>query len=67
MELVIGDKVIRNDRTWIVNEFDGWGRGVGIGVVVDIPFTTDSDIIVDVRWEHGRCYESINQIIKIDK
>ena len=23
----IGDKVIKNEKTWEVNDFDSWGRG----------------------------------------
>jgi hypothetical protein len=34
----IGDKVIKNPETWIVNEFDLWGRGIGIGIIVEPPF-----------------------------
>ena len=58
----IGDKVIKNEETWISNEFDDWGRGIGVGLVVDI--VDDSE--VDVRWDGGRCYESINQLIKLN-
>jgi hypothetical protein len=60
----IGDKVIKNEKTWIPNDFDSWGRGVGIGVVVKPPFEIDIDE-VDVRWEGGRCFETINQLLCI--
>lgn len=39
------------------NEFDSWGGGIRIGVVVEPPFVLDSDE-VDVRWPGGRCFES---------
>lgn len=53
----IGDKVVKNESTWIKNDFDDWGRGVGIGEVVEVyPY-------LDVRWDGGRCYEEENQII----
>lgn len=63
MELKVGDKVIKNLKTWIMNDFDGWGRGLGEGVVVD---TFDAgEAYVDVRWPAGRCYENIKELIKI--
>lgn len=46
--LKVGDRVVRNPATWLPNEFDSWGRGIGIGVVVEPPFVLDSDE-VDVR------------------
>ena len=60
--LKIGDRVIRNPATWQPNEFDSWGRGIGIGGVVEPPFVLDSDE-VDVRWQGGRCFESITQLL----
>ncbi len=27
----IGDRVVKNPQTWQKNEFDGWGRGLGVG------------------------------------
>ena len=55
--LKVGDRVVRNPATWQPNEFDSWGRGIGIGVVVEPPFVLDSDE-VDVRWPGGQCFES---------
>ena len=55
--LKVGDRVVRNPATWKPNEFDSWGRGIGIGVVVEPPFVLDSDE-VDVRWLGGQCFES---------
>jgi hypothetical protein len=60
--LKVGDGVVRNPATWQPNEFDSWGRGIGIGVVVEPPFLLDSDE-VDVRWPCGRCFESITQLL----
>lgn len=34
MKLKPGDKVIKK-KTWIPNDFDNWGRGIGIGIVVE--------------------------------
>ena len=56
----IGDSVSKNALTWIPNEFDSWGRGVGIGKVVEV---IEEDL-VDIRWPGGRCYENTSQIIK---
>lgn len=53
----VGDIVVKNPDTWIENEFDSWGRGIGDGEVVAIY----PDI--DVRWPEGKCYEDRGQII----
>jgi hypothetical protein len=59
----IGDKVIKNPETWQVNEFDGWGRGLGIGTVIDSPFPVDDLDLVDVRWPTGRCFEACGDLL----
>jgi hypothetical protein len=59
----IGDKVIKNPETWQVNEFDGWGRGLGIGIVIDSPFSVDDLDMVDVRWPAGRCFEDCGGLL----
>ena len=56
----VGDKIVKNSNSWKVTEFDSWGRGVGIGTVIEI---IDTDT-VDVRWSGGICYEHIDQIKK---
>ncbi len=33
-----GDRVRKNPATWAPNRFDVWGRGVGVGVVIEPPF-----------------------------
>ena len=50
----VGDRVVKNPETWCVNEFDAWGRGEGVGVVVEAPFPIDDLDEVDVRWPGGR-------------
>lgn len=58
MKFAIGDRVVRNPATWKPNEFDQWGRGRGVGVVIAPPFHMD-DSVVDVRWPCGRCLEEV--------
>lgn len=60
----IGDKVIKNPKTWIINDFDSWGRGKGIGVVVEPPFELGKGEL-DVRWPGGRCFESTKELKKL--
>lgn len=58
----VGTKVIKNPDTWQVNDFDIWGRGVGVGEVVEPPFTLEPGTI-DVRWPAGRCFEKQEQLL----
>jgi hypothetical protein len=58
----VGDRVMKNEATWVASEFDGWGRGVGVGVVVDGPFEVEGE--VHVRWPGGRCFERIDGLIR---
>ncbi len=58
----VGDRVVRNPATWQPNEFDSWGRGVGVGVVVAPPFALGPDE-ADVRWPGGRCFEWAAQLL----
>jgi len=62
----IGDYVKKNPETWIKNDFDSWGRGIGIGQVVEPPFDMDDDE-VDVRWPGGRCFENTDQLLPAGK
>jgi len=57
----VGDRVIRNPATWQPNDFDSWGRGVGVGIVVEPPFPLDPGE-ADVRWPRGRSFESADQL-----
>jgi len=61
----IGDKVIKDEKNWQPNDFDGWGRGIGIGIVVEPPFGIDEDE-VDVLWPNGRCFEYTHQLQKVN-
>ena len=65
MKFKPGDKVIKNEETWISNEFDAWGRGIGIGIVVEPPYKLDEDE-VDVIWPAGRCFEFVNQLKNLE-
>jgi|tagenome__1003787_1003787.scaffolds.fasta_scaffold17327713_1 hypothetical protein len=62
MTFRVGDRVIQNPATWKPNSFDEWGRGEGVGVVVEPPFDLDGRA-VDVRWPHGRCFEDIEGLL----
>jgi len=62
MKFKIGDSVIKNEECWEPNDFDNWGRGEGVGIIVEPPFELD-DTEYDVRWPNGRCFESATQII----
>lgn len=64
MSIKVGDKVKKNEKTWVPNDFDQWGRGEGVGVVVEPPFKLDDDE-VDVVWPNGRCFEYKKQLCKI--
>jgi hypothetical protein len=63
MRFSVGDKVVRNPATWVASDFDSWGRGVGVGIVVDPPFSVDDMNSVDVRWPAGRCFESCEGLL----
>jgi hypothetical protein len=65
MKLKIGDKVKKNPETWVKNDFDSWGRGEGIGEVVEPPFDLE-DYDVDVRWPEGRCFEKVSGLLKVE-
>lgn len=62
----IGDYVIKDPDKWVKNDFDTWGRGIGIGQVVEPPYKMDDDE-VDVRWPGGRCFEFVDQLLLADK
>ncbi len=61
---VVGDRVVAS-AAWEPNDFDGWGRGVGVGEVVET-CREAGDVVpsdrVDVRWPAGRCYEDVSQL-----
>jgi hypothetical protein len=54
----VGDKVVRNPATWVPSDLDAWGRGHGVGVVIEPPLHL-GDSGVDVRWPCGRCFEDV--------
>jgi len=62
MNYEIGDFVKKNPENWVKNDFDSWGRGIGIAVVVEPPFPIE-DGEVDVRWPGGRCFENTVQLL----
>lgn len=67
----IGDRVIKNPATWRPSEFDGWGAGVGIGIIVEPPWDHDDGLFdvgteheaVDVRWPGGRAFARVVELL----
>lgn len=66
MSYEIGTYVKKNPKTWNVSEFDSWGRGVGVAIIVEPPFEM-SDNEIDVRWLGGRCFEDTDGILPATK
>jgi hypothetical protein len=64
MSFSVGDMVIKNPATWVPNDFDSWGRGIGVGEVVEPPFPMDHLGMVDVRRPAGRCSERCNGLLR---
>lgn len=59
-EFKAGDRVIKNPATWQPSEFDAWGAGAGVGVVVEVV----ADLgMVDVRWPAGRAHQKMSELI----
>jgi hypothetical protein len=54
-----GDRVVKNPATWTPSEFDAWGAGEGVGVVVD----RLDDATLDVRWPAGRAYQRADELL----
>lgn len=65
-EFKVGDRVVKNPENWIPNDFDRWGRGEGVGQVVDAGVALDLGY-VDVRWPSGRCFEASDQLLSADE
>ena len=67
----IGDRVVKNPATWQPGEFDGWGAGEGIGLIVEPPWDHDEGVMigddgrpyVDVRWPTGRCFRDLEELL----
>src|SRR5690625_7764014 len=66
MEFKVGEYVKKNPVTCQPNDFDSWGRGAGVGQIVEPPFEIPSDQD-DVRWPGGRCCESTHQLLPATK
>ncbi len=62
MKFKVGDYVKKNPDKWVPSDFDSWGRGEGIGQIVEPPYELD-DNEVDVRWSGGRCFEFTDQLL----
>lgn len=60
-----GRKVIKNSEKWVENEFDKWGRGVGIGIVVKSCFDLKEGEL-DIKWPSGSCFENIEEVLFLE-
>jgi hypothetical protein len=58
----VGARVVKNPTAWRPNDFDAWGRGLGVGVVVEPSIPLEAGW-VDVRWPAGRCFEEISGLL----
>lgn len=72
----IGDRVVKNPATWRPSEFDGWGAGEGVGVIVEPPWDHVDGVFrggaerpedcvpcVDVQWPAGRCSQRVDELL----
>jgi hypothetical protein len=57
----VGDKVVKNAEGWIESDFDQWGAGEGIGIILKAPFPLE-DKYYDVRWPRGRCFKRAEEL-----
>jgi len=60
-----GDRVVKNPATWRPSEFDAWGAGEGVGIVVRPPFAIPLDE-VDVEWPSGRAFQKADELLPDD-
>jgi hypothetical protein len=59
-----GDYVVKIPAVWPPNEFDAWGCGEGVGLV--LPDQPDADIgLVDVQWAGGRATHRVEELRKV--
>lgn len=58
----IGTQVLKNPATWEPNDFDWWGRGEGIGIVVESPFPLEDDTVC-VIWPQGQSFEEVKGLL----
>lgn len=61
----IGDQVVKNPKSWRLDDHSAWGRGNGIGTIVEPPFELQAGS-VDVVWPTGRCFEKVTDLLRAD-
>lgn len=54
----VGDRVVKDPKTWEPSDFDSWGAGEGVGVVVAVEAGC-----VDVRWPAGRAFQKATELL----
>lgn len=59
----VGLEVVKDEELWRVNDFDGWGRGEGVGIILQV---LDQGELLEVRWPGGCCYEDPIQLKRPD-
>lgn len=62
-----GDRVVKNRANWIPSEFDAWGAGDGVGVVVANVHGREIAGEVDVRWPTGRAMQRPEELIRLGR
>lgn len=56
-----GTRVVKEERFWIESEFDFWGAGLGVGIIVNDEESLGGSY-VDVKWPNGKAYQNINEL-----
>ena len=63
MKYKIGSVVKMNSENWVNCDFDSWGKGIRVGVVVEPSFSLEGHE-VDVGCPEGRCFENTSQLLQ---
>ena len=58
----VGDRVVKDPAGWIPTDFDAWGAGEGIGVVVEVD---PALYLADVRWPAGQAWQAFAELLPV--